>query len=568
MCTCLVSIVSAPLAAADELAELAEKGSAILKSHCYGCHGEKFNGNAQFNVMDSAGLREHGYVVEGKPDDSPMWQRIAAGEMPPEDSGIAPLTASEKEVLRSWVAAGGPQALRSQRAFKHYATVIAEIYADLSKAERNDRVYYRYFTLTHLSNNYAQVTDFDLRLYRAALSKALNSLSYQPDICLPVPVDVEETVFRIDLRDFGWDSSLWSFLTSQYPYGIHFHNSDDEALASLDEQIDLLSGCDLCWIRADWFINTAPRPPVYDRFLNIPENVHELEQRLNVDVNLNFEQNRLMRAGFATSGVSTGNRLVERHSASYGYYWKSYDFKDKGAVGNLFRFPLGPVFPGNRFAEFAFQHDGGEMIFSLPNGLQGYMLTTADGKKIAKGPIEVVRDSKETAGTPEVVNGISCMHCHRHGMIGFRDSVRDGVGLFGEARRKVRELYPEDGKMQTLVAADEARFLKALNATVGSFVIINEDAGKSVEEFAEPIGAVARFYQRDLDLNQVAFELGIENPETLRELVKSNRELIRLGLGPLASGQTIKRAEWENRGAFISPYQETMNVLGLATPVN
>ncbi|MFN8711098.1 MAG: hypothetical protein ACK50J_30875, partial [Planctomyces sp.] len=38
----------------DDPAGLAVRAAEILKSRCYGCHGEKFNGSARFNVMDSA----------------------------------------------------------------------------------------------------------------------------------------------------------------------------------------------------------------------------------------------------------------------------------------------------------------------------------------------------------------------------------------------------------------------------------------------------------------------------------------------------------------------------------
>ena len=50
------------------------------------------------------------------------------------------------------------------------------------------------------------------------------------------------------------------------------------------------------------------------------------------------------------------------------------DFKSNDNLGNLFRLPLGPQFADNPFPQQAFKHDGGEIIFNLPNGLQGYLL--------------------------------------------------------------------------------------------------------------------------------------------------------------------------------------------------
>ena len=557
------------LCADDDFAKLAVQGTAIVKKHCYQCHGETFNGSAQLNVMDRDGLLEHGYVLPDQVEESPIWQRVSDDEMPPQEAGILPLTDDEKRLLKRWLAAGAPQVQRQKRGFKSYRDVIVDIHADLMNTAPADRHFLRYFSLAHLSNNYQGVSEHSLRLYRAAFSKAINSLSQEPTIYVPETVDAEETIFRVDMRRLGWNAKLWkNAILAHYPYGFHFENGSDRQVATMDEQMDQLAGTELCWLRVDWFINHATRPPIYNMFLDIPTQVATLEERLNVNFPRNFTQNRLVRGGFATSGVSTGNRLVERHAARDGYYWKSYDFKRAGVANNLFRFPLGPQFDENEHNLLAFQHDGGEMIFSLPNGLQGYMLSDAKGKRIAKGPIAVVRDSKEIGGTPEVVNGLSCIHCHRHGMITFRDTVRNGNAVLGLAKRKVEELYPHSDDMDQVVRKDREMFLHALEAAIGPFLQVDEDAAKPITDFAEPIGAIARYYQRDLTLETVACELGLENVEALKQGIRHNPEMLRLGLGPLASGHTIKRAFWENTDALVSPFQQVMTTLRLATPTN
>src|SRR5581483_5223157 len=104
----------------------------------------------------------------------------------------------------------------------------------------------------------------------------------------------------------------------------------------------------------------------------------------------------------------------------YGSYWKSYDFAGNAQRKNLFSHPLGP---GDGDSDF--QHDGGELIFSLPNGLQGYLLIDAKGNRIDKGPVAIVSDPKQ--GDRQVANGISCMSCHARGMIDKADQVREHV---------------------------------------------------------------------------------------------------------------------------------------------
>ncbi len=82
------------------------------------------------------------------------------------------------------------------------------------------------------------------------------------------------------------------------------------------------------------------------------------------------------------------------------------------------------------------------------------------------------------------------------------------------------------------------------------------------------MGAVARFYQRDLNAVSLACELGFESPEKLCSVIEYNRELIRLGLAPIANGSTIKRRQWENQEAFVSPFQETARIIGKPTTIN
>ena len=77
---------------------------------------------------------------------------------------------------------------------------------------------------------------------------------------------------------------------------------------------------------------------------------------------------------------------------------------------------LGPKFDevqGHQMG--AFEHDGGEIIYALPNGLQAYMLVDGKDARIDAGPLDVVQDRNQHSGNPTIVNGISCMGCHdRH----------------------------------------------------------------------------------------------------------------------------------------------------------
>jgi hypothetical protein len=272
-----------------------------------------------------------------------------------------------------------------------------------------------------------------------------------------------------------------------------------------------------------------------------------------VDVAASFldpKPERIARAGFPRSGVSGQNRLVERHRAAHGAYWKSYDFKPDSGRAKLTRLPLGPLnlFPAGRhpFANQAFVHDGGEIIFNLPNGLQGYLLINGKDERIDEGPIQVVGDVLKTAGTPAIVTGVSCMACHKHGTIPFTDTLRDHSAVFGEAERQVQRLYPEAKAMARLVGSDEARFLAALEKAVGKFLRVGADAKKPLKDFAEPVGDVARRYRLEfLDLKAVALELDVEDPAVVLRKV-GEKKLKQLGLEALLQpGGVVSRLEWE-----------------------
>lgn len=550
------------LQAANAQEELAAKARAVFETHCYECHGGKqeapdFNVKLYGTVVGTS----FKYVVAKNLDDSSAFQRMADGTMPPE--GKPRPTEAEVALVREWIEKGAikwPDVIAA-RAFVTDIDVLSAIRDDLRSAPSEDRSFMRYFSLHNLHNNWpverigktAPVDADILNLARAAISKACNSMSWQNQIAVPKIVDKNGVVLRIDLRDFGWDkNNQWATLLRAYPYGLQHNKSRDPAIQQMANEVTELSGSGMPCVRLDWFIDSATRPTSYKALLELPNKIDELEKKLNVDVQSDFLRDRLARAGFAESGVSRNNRLVDRHPAAFGAYWKSYDFAKSEDRGDLFKFPLGPEFDKNDFNRQAFKHDGGEMIFNLPNGLQGYYLSKANGEELLEGPIEIVRDLQETGGTAKVLNGISCMACHTYGMKRFNDTIREGLGVSGDALLKVDRLFPTKERMDKLLDQDEERFLRAAAAATATF--LNPADPESItpaklKNYKEPVGLIARMYQKDLSLEEAAFELGFQNPAELKTLIANNSTLQNLGMGPLANGASIKRDKWAFMGA-------------------
>ena len=228
------------------------------------------------------------------------------------------------------------------------------------------------------------------------------------------------------------------------------------------------------------------------------------------------------RAGFNDSGVSNHNRVIERHTSRYGAYWKSYDFAGSVGTQNIFTHPL------------SFEHDGGEIIFNLPNGLQAYYLADAGGRRLAAAPINIV--SNPAASDPTVRNGLSCIGCHTEGMKDFEDQVR-GVVMKNPKppfdKDRALRLYTEQAMMDALLDEDTARYREALEAAGGIFGGI------------EPVQRFYEAFWRPLDADHAAAAVGLQTSVFLKK-IQQNVGLKNLGLLVLESG-TMKRDAWTSK---------------------
>ncbi|MBX3421786.1 MAG: hypothetical protein KF752_09560 [Pirellulaceae bacterium] len=588
---------SAPARADDAPEQLAAKVGVILNNYCFRCHrgtGSSAGGYA-FNARDVASMVTDGVVTPESTDDSDLYHAMFRGRMPPRNQiGLPRPTADEVAIVKQWIDAGAPEFPPiPKRPFMPLLEVMTRIFEHYQSLDPRQRNNYRYFTLANLWND-PQVDERQLRMTRAALAKALNSLSWQSAIVMPEAIDKEQAVFAADISKLGWTSQHWLALVNDYPYDIAADSIIDDGagdtvtrLRRIEEDMIRLSGNDRQpkHLRADWLITIGLRPKLYHALLydlslpalkarpasrsnpNNPKNMTDmdLEHHLGVPVERNIHDtpSKVSRAGFTESGISGQNRLLERHPLSTrGYYWKSYDFLGSNSRAILTEFPLGPQ--RDPRDEFTFQHDGGEIIFTLPNGLQGYLLSTAKGERLDAGPIEIVGDALKTSGNQLIVNGLSCIVCHRKGMIEPPDDeVRLGAGAFGQLADRVRDLYPEAAVMQRLVEEDSKTFSSTIVPLLKKYMI-DEDYQSNGDGFPpEPVGEVARWYLfQPISLQTIASELYHPNVDSLRVLIKTDARARQIGLGQLRNENgSIKREAWQHiEGRSLM--QQAADVLG------
>jgi formylglycine-generating enzyme required for sulfatase activity len=193
------------------------------------------------------------------------------------------------------------------------------------------------------------------------------------------------------------------------------------------------------------------------------------------------------------------------------------------------------------------------------------MLVNAVGKRIDKGPTELVKDPRQKDGA--VVNGISCMTCHVKGIIPPKegDQIRAKVEAdprnFTKAElEQIRELYSPRAAFKEIQQADAKRFADAV-AETGAHL-----------SATDPIVALASRYEWELDINLASAEAGVRREDLIRKLDRADpafsRELTRV-LGQLKSeGGTVQRQIFADHFAdLVRELQPSGKVLKPAPPV-
>ena len=514
----------------------------VLDKHCARCHqvgrldDDKPRGGIGNILMLGDIERNPDLILRGKPDNSDLFTAIQNGAMPADNKTVP--SAPEIESLRAWIVGleNKQSADCAVKAVMPGRDIVAAIAKDLDGL-RTDRVSgTRYLTLTNVYGGDECATNAEFDVYRKAVVKLLNGLSRNSTIVKLETVDPAGTIIRFNISDLGWDAADWDHILKFYHYGV---KHDTHQLATLQSA----TGTHLPFIRADWFVHYASQPPLYDRLLKLPSDFHALLKEEGINYEDNLRRYLVKRAGFQNSGVSDHNRMIERHEHRSGYFWTSYDFAGSGDKQSLFRNPVGP---GK--GEFDFVHDGGETIFSLPNGFQAYYLNTADGKSLAVAPVQIVRDTTRKRGA-EVINGISCMSCHDRGMKHKDDEVgpltlKDRT-FPNDVHDAVRATHPEKKEMDAIFKRDEDRFMSAMKqAGLLDPTKPGEPLAPTQHKGLEMTFAFFHRYETPVTLHGAAAEFGMSTKEFSAAMRESGTESLAL-LRMLEQGTAVHRDRFE-----------------------
>lgn len=404
--------------------------------------------------------------------------------------------------------------------------VFAAVNADVTTIDADDRPFTRYFDLGDRARALGCGRALDGE--RAALNKLINSTSIDPTISPALAIDADETLYRIDLRDYQWDRSVsvagddfadaWEALIAATPYAVEFVGDDaDSAKSATQTSVPVLFG--------SAFVAAAARAPLYYALLDIPADVAELlSDELLVDV----QNDPSVRAGFSAAALG-GERdfLAERFDLGVraGYVWQVSDF-----AGDLFDDPLGAA-SGER-----------ELSFTLPNGLLAHVLADGSGDVVSTSTVLI--DAAESDSRARIATSLLASRARG---VELTDQVRGFVlanpGNFNAAERaEILALYPAAGELQQLLDFDRDAFVaRALQA-------INLD----IEAEPEPISQSFRDFSAPVDAATAAAELFVSTEQLVQEL-----RLLDPSLESLASGGTVSRE------VFTAAYRSSLCILGV-----
>jgi len=488
----------------------------VLASNCGQCHGPALSEEdalAGMNyINDIEQLVETGKIVPLDSANSRVIQRMVRGEMPPVGSGLPAVTEADINTVAQFIdnprfwpdvapTSGGCQ---DDGQLVDFDQLFQDVNRDLNDQDDDDLPFLRYISITNRFNagQCADALDRD----RQGLVKMLNMLSVNPTIEEPIPVNTEETLYRIDLRDYDWDIAVdvngvafddkWEAIADANPYAVEFVGDDAD-----DAKLDTETAFPIMF--ADQMMDVAVIGNLYYAIIGVDVNqllTDFVANELQIDVNQNIldEEEGTIRAGTTKSRISRQDRVVERHELGVraGALWQSFDFEDVNNNESIFEDPFG------------FIAGGTEAIFTLPNGMLGYIIT--DANNVIVEDSDILLDTNQN--NFRAVTSVSCSNCHAAGLIPVVDEVRDiaignqrEIGLNRDEVEQLESIYVTPQEFARQVQDDSQQFYqRAL-----------QQASLPIQG-GDPVSATFLRFDQDLRIEDAAGDLGL-TPDELQD---------------------------------------------------
>ena len=320
---------------------------------------------------------------------------------------------------------------------------------------------------------------------------------------------------------------------------------------------------DLKYIEAAQMTYTVTRPDVNNSILAIPGYFWMFEQELGVDKSKGMDSYDYM---VTHEAITIDGRFYYRAQTPNGYYWKTFDvFSSEGPEGDIDKqYAAGKVslpmwqnpipkfikeqggttpedlsyvamLPLGTYSNMTYTGAGGgqasaeEVIWSLPNGLQAYVIFGAWAQRRVDAFTLIVRDpriskyladktndnvpgpGRQDGVTDQRLGVASCAGCHIDGMNRSNNDIRDWLDEGGQripkgahgagawvndpaTVKRVRELYPPSSVMRAKMESDRRIFLTAM-AQIKKGMILGPDKNTYVEPIVWTTEWAQKHYQ-------------------------------------------------------------------------
>jgi len=537
---------------------LGKEVKAILEQNCARCHQGTKSGDMDY-ILNLKQLVQNDKVVPGIKEDSQLYVRMQQQSMPPAFERTQRPTFGQIDQVGQFIDELDPGLYDSDTSCKTVPFLsqddqIRLMASDIQNLDEIEKPFTRYLTITYNSNAGAcEGERKELERQRFALFKGINSVSTNPVVGKPQPIDDAQTIYRIDIRDYNWDRQIdlldngtvlfddaWDAIVAGVgAYAVPFEGDQADDLV-------LDSATEVPFLPVNAFIQATEFGDLYYSLIGGKANLFDFEQQvLKIDTKAEIADDNLLRGGFSNSGVSKQERVLNRfdQGTAGGYaYWISFDFDGgSGTVNGQLVENLANESIYQNPIDFKFT--GGEAIFNLPNGFQGYYVANAAGTRLNEAPVGIVIDPAQNNGT--VTNGASCHSCHNAGMITFTDTVRQFVlenkTLFdNDTFEAVLNQYPTPQEFQNAMDKDSELHVR------------------SVEKAGIKRGtpdAVSRMYLDfqlgNVDATIAAGELQVEKDVLLANIQKLDPKLSNLG----------EKDGYVDRGIFTAAFVDSLCVL-------
>lgn len=494
-----------PAASELELARAAAEN--ILRANCGQCHGPALTpatARAGMNyIEDIDALVQAEKIIPLDAAGSLVVRRMRDGSMPPLGSNGPRPSARDIDAVAELIENPSfwPEyrpAASCAGQFISIEDVYGEVQADLRREDAEDRPFYRYVSLVNRYN--AGVCREALEPDRFAIGKLVNMLSTRARLKPPVAADRDRLIYRIDLRDYDWDRPVevngqgfrdaWEAIIAASPYAIPFVGDQAD-----DVREDTLT--DVPLLSADALIDVALLGNLYYALIDVDVDrtlSSFISEDLGIDVAANLRNGDVIRAGTTRSQISRQDRVLERHEIRVrrGTLWQSFDFEANDAGQSIFADPFG------------FNQGGTEAIFTLPNGMLGFIIADRDDAIVEESSILLDTFQDDFVAR----TAVSCSNCHAQG---FNEAV-DEVGPFVRQNRvffnrddfeAVQEIYPSARDFARIIVDDSRDFQRAL------------DAAGVPTTGADPVTRSYLRFNLDVDLATAAGDIGV-SPAVLR----------------------------------------------------